>query len=66
LKHARNPFSAPTPEGEKREGTFHHLIPLFCTLAANQPRTRDAHGKIFNEIKDLEALLHKPKRKKAF
>ncbi|MEW6465707.1 MAG: hypothetical protein AB1434_07400 [Pseudomonadota bacterium] len=35
------------------EGTFHHLIALFCTVAGNAQAASALATKFFNEIKDL-------------
>jgi hypothetical protein len=40
------------------EGTFHHLIALFSTVAGNAPAARGLATIFCNEIKDLET---KPK-----
>jgi hypothetical protein len=37
-----------------REGTIHHLIALFCTVAGKHSSTTYYVSSLFNEIKGLE------------
>jgi hypothetical protein len=40
----------------RREGTLHHLIALFCTVAGKLSDASAAKPDFCNEIKDLERL----------
>jgi hypothetical protein len=40
------------------EGTIHHLIALFCTVAGKLRRARRMFSAYRNEINDLERFLH--------
>jgi hypothetical protein len=46
------------------EGTFHHLIALFCTVAGKAHRTRGCPPNFGNEINNLGATLQPTKRQK--
>jgi hypothetical protein len=50
LEHL-DPLVEPSSWGN--EGTFHHLIALFCTVAGNALTASALATKFFNEIKDL-------------
>jgi hypothetical protein len=54
LKHRDYPF----PDwNAKNEGTFHHLIALFCTVAGKAHRGKGLATNFCNEIKDLARVF---------
>ena len=58
LKHASAPSSQDVPSNGSAEGTFHHLIALFCTVSANTSVLVGLATNFCNEINDLGAFLH--------
>jgi hypothetical protein len=50
----------------RREGTLHHLIALFCTVAGKLSDASAAKPDFCNEIKDLERLWYVATRQKPF
>jgi hypothetical protein len=48
------------------EGTIHHLIALFCTVAGKHSSASAPAPGFCNEIKDLELLLHTGMQQKPF
>jgi hypothetical protein len=48
------------------EGTIHHLIALFCTVAGKRQGARRMFPAYCNEIKDLAPHLHDSMRQNPF
>ncbi len=52
------------PSSEGPEGTFHHLIALFCTVSGNHGFANASETKFNNEINDLDRKFRARKQKK--
>jgi hypothetical protein len=49
----------PFPDWQRNgEGTFHHLIALFCTVSGNIHHGKGTTTIFCNEIKDLASISH--------
>jgi hypothetical protein len=69
LKHCTDPLLLMESTADLpriRNGTFHHRIALFCTVAGKAVFATGFATTSCNEIKDLDASLHVQVRQKTF